>query len=268
MVDENSDALSDVPMITNPGDYGELPDCMIVYPTETLQEQFFDVSDLWHPNLPTPEVLLDILPPQSSCSSSSSVPVVVTDCAPLTDMTNTISPYTLAAAAHTASALAAGVGLTSQPLMTLLAGRSEGEDSNLKTNSKRSASVGGGVGGGGGGGVTKKKVVLDAEGNVVVVEKKPRAPKKQKKGKEEQVQPNPPAPPLPAPADAAPAPAAAAPPSSDGPLCRRETGRVSPISPMIGLTQFQWPRENKDDPPSKPQRIFHCKTARSIAVLF
>ena len=42
VVDDNSDALSDVSTITNPGDYGELPDCMIIDPPETLQEELFD----------------------------------------------------------------------------------------------------------------------------------------------------------------------------------------------------------------------------------
>ena len=96
VVDDDSNALSDVSMITNPGDYGEhLPDCMIIDPPETLQDELFYVSDLWDPNLSTPEVLPDIQPPQlSSCSSaaassSSYVPDVVTHRAPLTAMTNT-----------------------------------------------------------------------------------------------------------------------------------------------------------------------------------
>ena len=96
VVDADSNALSDVSMITNPGDYGEhLPDCMIIDPPETLQDELFYVSDLWDPNPSTPEVLPDIQPPQlSSCSSaaassSSYVPDVVTHRAPLTAMTNT-----------------------------------------------------------------------------------------------------------------------------------------------------------------------------------
>ena len=137
-VDENSDALSDVSMITNPGDYGELlPDCMIVDPLETLPEELFDVSDLLDPNLSTPEVLPDIQPPQSSCSSASSsssyVPVVMTHRTPLTNVTNTITPDTLTAAAYTANALATGAGLTSQLLLAALAGRTEGENANGKS---------------------------------------------------------------------------------------------------------------------------------------
>ena len=161
-------------MITNPGDYGELlPDCMIIDPPETLPE------DLWDPNLSTPEVLPDIQPPLSSCSSSSaSLPVVVTDRTPLTNVTNTITLDTLTEAAYTANAL---------PLLAALTGRSEREDANVKSKRKRNASGGGGGGGGGG---SKKKVVLDAEANEVVVEKKPQAPKKKKKAKEEQVHPS------------------------------------------------------------------------------
>ena len=264
-MDENSNALSDVSMITNPGDYGELlPDCMIVDPLETLPEELFDVSDLWDPILSTPEVLPDIQPPQSSCSSVSSsssyVPVVVTHCTPLTDMTNTITPDTLTAAAYTANALATGAGLTSQPLLAALAGRTEGENANVKSKRKRSGSGGGG----------KRKVVLDAEGNEVVVEKKPRAPKKQKKTKEEEVHRSPPAAAAPPAANSDPGVKALynpQPPSIEGQHCGRERGRVSPISPMVGLTQMNWLNERKDDPPPKPQCVYHSKTCRSIAVL-
>ena len=236
MVDYNSDALSDVSMITNPGVYGELPDCMIVDPPETLLEELFDVSDLWNPNPTTPVVLPDILSPQSNCASS--VSDGVTHRTPLTDVTNTITPSTLTEAAYTAKRLTEDAEMVAtQLLMAILAGIGELENGKV-VKRKRSISVGGGGGG------TKKKVTLDAEGNVVAVEKKPRAPRKQKKCKEEQVNSNQPPPPPPPYAPATVAPAAAVPPSSDGPLCRRETGTISPISPMLGLTQFQWPKEN------------------------
>ena len=272
MVDDNSDALSDVSMITNPGDYGELPDCIIIDPPETLQDELFDVSDLWGPNLATPEVLPDIQPPQFSCSfaASSYVPVVVTHRTPLTNVTNTIAPDTLTAAAYTTNALATGAGLTSQPLMSILAGKTEPEDPNVKNKRKRSPSGGGGGGGGGG----KKKVVLDAEGNEVVVEKKPRAPKKQKKAKEEEVHRRPAA------AAAAAADPAAAnydpgvkasykpqPPSIEGQHCGRERRTVSPISHIVGLTQINLPKERMDDPPTKPQYVFHSETSKNLSVL-
>ena len=71
--DDNSDALSDVSMITNPGDFGELPDCLIVDPPDTLQEELFEDSDLWNPEVnPPAEVLPDIKTPQYNCASSSS----------------------------------------------------------------------------------------------------------------------------------------------------------------------------------------------------
>ena len=114
-------------------------------------------------------------------------------------------------------------------------------------------------------------MVLDAKGNEVVVEKKAPAPKKQKKTKEEQVHRSPPAaaPPPPA-ANSDPGVKASynpQPPSIEGQHCGRERGRVLPISPMVGLTQMNWLKERKDDPPPKPQRVYHSKTCRSIAVL-
>ena len=288
MEDDNSDALSDVSMITTPGDYGELPDCLIVNPPDTLQEELFDASDLWNPELNTPaEVLPDIQAPQYNCASSSSasVPVATTNRIPLTDVTNTITPATLTEAAYTANRLAQDAELlATKPLMAILAGVGEVQDRKLKLKRKKGPS---GVGGGGG---NKRKAVLDAEGHeiVVVAEKKPRVPKKPKKGKEEKVHRSPPPaaaagapPPPPAAADADADPPSLADnydtgvkgsynpetPTVEGQHSGRERETVSPISPMIGLTQLYWPKERKNDPPPKPYRIFHSKTCRAIEVI-
>ena len=147
--------------------------------------------------------------------------------------------------------------------MSILKGITEPEDANVKNERKRSPSGGG-----------KKKVVLDAEGNEVVVEKKPRAPKKPKKAREEAVHHSPPS------AAAAAAPPAAAnydpgvtarynpqAPSIEGNHGGRERGTVSPISPILGLTQINWPKERKDDPPPKPQYIYHTKMCKNLTVL-
>ena len=123
--------------------------------------------------------------------------------------------------------------------MSILAGIGEIEDGKVVVKRKRSPNG-------------KRKVGLDAEGNEVVVEKKPRSPKKQKKVKEEAVHHSPPT----AAAAAAPAPAPApAPAHADAanydprvtarynpqaPSIQggRERGTVSPISPILGLTQI------------------------------
>ena len=150
--------------------------------------------------------------------------------------------------------------------MSILAGITEPEEANVKNKRKRSPSGGGGGGGGGG----KKKVVLDAEGNEAVVEKKPRAPKKQKKAKEEEVHRRPPAAAAAAAANYDPGVKASykpQPPSIEGQHCGRERGTVSPISPIVGLTQINWPKERKDDQPPKPQYVFHSKTSKNLSVL-
>ena len=135
MVDDNSDALSDVSMITNPGDYGQLSDCMIIDPPVTFPEELFDIGDLWTPNSTIPaEVLSDIQPPQSNCastssSSTSSVSVAGTHRTLLTDVTRTITLATLTAAAYTTNMLVEETQIVAtQPLMSILAGIGEIED--------------------------------------------------------------------------------------------------------------------------------------------
>ena len=165
---------------------------MIIHPPETLPEELFDIGALWTPDSTTPaEVLPDIQPPQSNCASyssyssstssssssysSSSASVAGTLRTPLTNVTNTIIPATLTAAAYTANRLAEDAQIVAtQPLMSILAGIGEIEDRKVVVKRKRSPNG-------------KRKVGLDAEGNEVVVEKKPRVPKKPKKAKEEAV---------------------------------------------------------------------------------
>ena len=85
---------------------------MIIDPPETLPDDIFYVTELWNPELPAPDSLntpADIHQP--SCSAS--IPVVVSTGGPLVDVTNNITPATLAGAAHTATTLATAADLTS-----------------------------------------------------------------------------------------------------------------------------------------------------------
>ena len=104
------------------------------------------------------------------------------------------------------------------------------------------------------------------------MEKKPRAPKKPKKAKEQAVHHSPPV------AAAAAADAAnydpgvtarynPQAPSIEGYHGGRERGTVSPISPILGLTQINWPKERKDNPPPKPQYVYHSKMCKNVTVL-
>ena len=148
--------------------------------------------------------------------------------------------------------------------MSILAGIGEIKDGKVVVKRKRSP-------------YGKRKAVLDAEGNEVAVEKKPRAPKKQKKAKEKAVHDSPPAAAAPAAAHADADAANYDPgvtarydpqaPSIQGYLSGRGRGTVSPISPILGLTQIDWPKERKDDPPPKQQYVYHSKTCKNVTVL-
>ena len=97
------DTLSDVSMETNPGDFSDLPDCMIIDPPETLPEEIFNIREVWNPE---PPAAADTLPDIEAPSFSTSTPVVAITRGPLADVTNNISRATLAGAAETTLATA------------------------------------------------------------------------------------------------------------------------------------------------------------------
>ena len=86
-----------------------------------------------------------------------------------------------------------------------------------------------------------------------MVEKKPQAPKKQKKAKKKGHH----------------SPPAAADAANYDPGV---TARYNPQAPSIGgnhggilgLTQIDCPKERKDDPPPKPQYVYHSKTCKNV----
>ena len=216
---DESEKLSDVSMSTKAGsEAGELADCFIVDPPETLPEEIFDIRELWNPEpicTPEREALPDIgEPPQSTA-------------APATTTTTTISPEALGAAAKVAKDLVDRIDLD-----------------NLvdKVNKK-----------------VQKRKRQEEEG-----EKKEKAPKKRKKKAKDEAKPTPSA-------------ALGAAPSTTPPLFSRVPAptdlpkgterSVSPISPVIGLTQLGWPRETRHKPNPQPARKFYCKGVKSMVLL-
>ena len=95
-------------------------------------------------------------------------------------------------------------------------------------------------------------------------EKKEKAPKKRKKKAKDEVKPTPSAALGAAPSTTPPLPSCVPAPID---LPKGTESSVSPISPVIGLTQLGWPRETRNEPNPQPAQKFYCKGVKSVVLL-
>ena len=239
---EESDKLSDISILTNPpSEVGELADCYIVDPPQTLPEEIFDISEL----LETPE------------------PLVTPD--------RYVLPYMKVVDRAVADAEEEGEEDTG---LDQLSKRENLIDHLRKLRKNDSVAVARDL-------ANIDRLVNKAEADNKVNKRAPKKKrkdenaleedekackdnpmkKKQKKATTKDA------------VKTAPPPVLGAAPSSTPPLPSTSPPPVDPpreqercVSPLIGLTHGCWPRERRNDPNPLPARVFYCKSTKAVVV--
>ena len=249
---EESDKLSDVSILTNPpSEAGELADCYIVDPPQTLPEEIFDISEL----LETPE------------------PLVTPDRYVLPYMK--VVDWAVADAEEEEGEEEKKV--VTNPFDTGLDQLSKRENliSHLrKVNKNDSRAVARDL-------ANIDRLVNEAEAGNKVNKRAPKKKRKDENALEEDEKTCKDTPKKKKQKKAttkdavktAPPPVLGAAPSSTPPLPSTSPPPVDPpreqercVSPLIGLTHGCWPRERRNDPNPLPARVFYCKSTKAVVV--